>query len=222
VSLLIATPMCWGICTAAYHFSTLALEANLSRYGIPHDWYKMTNESLITRGRDVIASDFLKARKYDKLLFIDSDIEFEPPQVATLMNMDVDIAVGCYPMKQLGAPYAAWVDRRLLKLEDIESKTEPFPVDHAGTGFMMIKRGVLEKMVEAHPEWEHEEGHTGQCWAFFQDPLEYLPDDKDNPIRVHMPEDYFFCRRAGELGFKVMMHPKARVKHWGLHCYDGR
>ena len=221
--LLVATPMCWGICTAAYHFSALELCNVLTRSKLEHAFYKTTNESLITRGRDVIASDFvLHYHDYGRLLFIDSDIEFTPSHVAALWNMDADIAVGCYPMKKLGAPYAAWVNRRLLRLEDIEGKADPFRVDHAGTGFMMIKRHVFERMMEAHPEWKHEEGHIGECWGFFQDPLEFLPDDKDNLIRVHMPEDYFFCRRAGELGFQVMMHPKVQLTHWGMHGYDGR
>lgn len=221
MSLLIATPMCWGICTAAYHFSALELAIVLTKGGIPHDFYKLTNESLITRGRDVIASTFYKDSEWSRLIFIDSDIEFTPDQVASLWNMDADVAVGCYPMKQRGAPYAAWVNKHHVKLEDIQDKTDPFPVDHAGTGFMMIKREVFSRLIEAHPEWEHEEGHIGQCWAFFQDPLEFLPDDKDNLIRVHMPEDYFFCRRVTELGMKIMMHPKVRLKHWGMGAYDG-
>jgi hypothetical protein len=210
-----------GMCTYAYFNSAMTLKDTFRDRNFAHDWLVTRNESLITRGRNTSAATFMKG-DWSRLFFIDADIEFEPEHVAALWNMDADIAVGCYPMKQLGAPYAAWVGGKLLMLDDIKDKTEPFRVDHAGTGFMMIKRKVFEALREAHPEWEHEEGHVGRCWGFFQDPLEMLPDDSGgNLIRVHLPEDYFFCRRANELGFKVMMHPKARLGHWGMHRFDG-
>lgn len=200
-----------GQCTAAYWRSSLNLEGVLVQRNLPHDWIETTNESLITRGRNASAATFMKG-DWSRLFFIDADIEFEPEHVAALWNMDADIAVGCYPMKQLGAQYAAWVDGKLLRLADLKEKTEPFPVDYAGTGFMMIKRRVFEKMQLVHPDWKHEEGHVGECWAFFQDPIE---DD------IHLSEDYFFCKRAREIGFSVMMHPQVRLKHWGTHRFDG-
>lgn len=217
MSLLIATPMYGGQCTSRYWRSTVHLENILTRIGLVHTWLETTNESLITRGRNTIATRFLK-RDEDRLFFIDSDIEFDPEHAATLWNMDADVAVGCYPMKKLGAHYAAWINGKLLKLDDLEKREEPFPVDYAGTGFMMIHRRVFERLREAHPEWRYIEGNMGEdkgegeCWAFFQDPIE---------DGIHLSEDYFFCKRAREIGFQVMMHPKVRLKHWGAHCFDG-
>lgn len=214
MSMLIATPMYGGLCTAAYWRSTLCLQEVLNARGIRHDWLETTNESLITRGRNTSAARFMQG-DWTKLFFIDADIEFEPEHVAHLWNLcedGADVAVGCYPRKELGAEYAAWVNGRLLKAKDLDKIKQPFPVDYAGTGFMLIKRRVLEILQVRHPEWKYEEGHVGESWAFFQDPIE---------DGIHLSEDFFFCKRVREAGMSVMMHPKVRLKHWGTHRYDG-
>lgn len=214
MSLLIATPMYGGQCTAAFWRSSINLSEVLNERKIAHNWLETTNESLITRGRNTSVATFLKT-EYSHLLFIDADIEFEPEDVAELWNMcqaDVDVATGCYPRKELKAPYVAWANGRLLKPHELDKIRQPFPVDYAGTGFMMIKRRVFEILQVLHPDWKYEEGHVGECWGFFQDPIE---------DGIHLSEDYFFCKRVREAGMSVMMHPKVRLKHWGTHRYDG-
>lgn len=211
MSLLIATPMYGGMCTAGYFRSSMALKDVFHVRQFTHDWLETTNESLITRGRDTIAATFLKG-DWNRLFFIDSDIQFEPEDVAKLWNMNCDVAVGCYPRKELGAEYAAWVNGRLLKAKDLDKIKQPFAVDYAGTGFMMIKRHVFEILQARHPEWKYEEGHVGECWGFFQDPIE---------DGIHLSEDFFFCKRVREAGMQVMMHPKVRLGHWGAHKFDG-
>src|SRR6185437_7655631 len=122
LSLLICTPMYGGLCTAGYWRSTLALEAVFNDRKIAHDWLETTNESLITRGRNTSAARFLKG-DWSKLFFIDADIEFEPEDVAHLWNLceaGADVAVGCYPRKELKAEYAAWVNGRLLKAAELD------------------------------------------------------------------------------------------------------
>jgi GT2 family glycosyltransferase len=109
-------------------------------------------------------------------------------------------------MKRPGAPYAAWRDGKLVT----DLAPTPFAVDYAGTGFMMIRRSAFRKLKEAHPEWRYEEGHVGECWGFFQDPIE---------DGVHLSEDYFFCKRWRELGGEVLMHPEVKLKHHGAFAY---
>lgn len=215
MSLLICTPMYGGVCTAGYFRSCIDLETVLTTLKIQHDWLTTANESLITRGRNTSASTFLKG-EWSRLFFIDADIEFKAEDVSALWNMDADVAVGCYPRKELKAQYAAWHRGKILKAHDMDKIQNPFPVDYAGTGFMMIKRRVFELLKIAHPEWLYREGHVGESWAFFQDPIEEV-----NGERIHLSEDYFFCKRVRELGLDVMMHPNVRLKHWGSHCFDG-
>ena len=113
--------------------------------------------------------------------------------------------VGVYPMKKFPITWAAWKDGSLVELETLDGPTE---VDYAGTGFMLIKREVLEG-IEA-PLYEEQ----GPCKRWFHADV---IDDGAGPF--YCSEDYWFCREARKAGFKVIMDPKAKLTHWGTHAY---
>lgn len=209
MSLLVATP-CYGHkCHSEFAASVVRLAEVLTGENFPWSWYRHENDSLITRARDVCAATFLKDTDYQRLLFIDSDISFTPEDVGRLWAMGEPFVAGCYTMKVPDAPYAAWRDGELLTLDKLPN--EPFCVDYAGTGFMMIDRYVFEKLIVDSPDVvEYEEGKIGKCWNFFQDPV---------IDGFHCSEDYFFCRMWREIGGEVWMHPKVRLKHIGTHVF---
>lgn len=226
MGLLIATPCYGGQATVQYIESCHFLAKELRNTNIPFDFLRIRNESLITRGRNVCATSFLRDTDFDNLLFVDSDIEFDPADVARLWNMlhvGADVAVGNYSNKSPDANNKgkAWIDH---KLEDTTSRTEPFEVTYAATGFMMIPRATFERLKQANPKWRYQEGfpdeadhkdeNIGECWAFFQDPIMNTPRG-----RFHMSEDYFFCSEVQKLGMKVMMDPLIHLKHWGQYAY---
>lgn len=189
-----------------YFQSLQRLEEDLLSVGLEFEVATLRNESLITRGRNVLTSMFLSSQ-YDRLLFIDSDIEFSSEDVAKLWNQDWDVGVGAYSMKRPDKPVSAWVGGKLVELKELKG---PCPVDYAGTGFMMIKKEVFETLKSHEKIEEYEEGRVGQCWSFFMDPIE---------DGIHLSEDYFFCKRAREMGLKVMLDPSISLGHWGSYRY---
>ena len=214
MSILFCTPCYGNHVTEPHHSSMIALvsamlsqpiddQGNTVDFGIQ----TLGNESLITRARNVCAAEFLASR-FERLMFIDADIEFQPEDVAKLWSMDAPIAVGVYRMKRPGSKYAAWRDGELV--EDLDQFERPITVDYAGTGFMMIKREVFETLQTENPDWEYEEGQIGKCWAFFQDPF---------IEGFHMSEDYFFCHSWREHGGEVWMDPTVRLIHHGTYGY---
>ena len=220
MSLLICTPMYGGMCTHGYFKSCLNLRAGLIEAGLSHDWCTITNESLIPRARNECVRIFLES-DYEKMIFIDADIEFTEDDVAKLWNMEQDVAVGCYPMKKPGAPYAAWRQGKLVDLKDLQRLKGPFQVDYAGTGFMLIARSVFEKMknhfnyglmVEGLSEnsiaYETKDSKT--AWAFF-----------DTELRngCYLSEDYLFCERWRDMGGSIWMDPTVRLLHHGTYAY---
>jgi len=222
MSLLIATPCYNGWSTVPFEASCYNLKKELSGTSFPHDFHRITNESLITRARNVICADFLTETDFECLLFIDADIEFSPSDVAHLWNLcftGADVAVGAYRHKNPDAKLEVWVGGRLRPLTDFSG---PFEIDFAGTGFMMIKRGTFERLKMANPKWSYQEGFTDEnrvtkareCWGFFQDPIDSYGDG-----RVHFSEDYFFCREVRKLGMKIICDPEIRLKHWGMYPY---
>lgn len=203
-------------CHARHFESCLALKEEFTRAGVEHDWLVTTNESLIPRARNTSAATFLNT-DYQKLLFIDADIEFSPNDVALLWNQDAYVIAGAYRMKRPDAPPpSAWVEGKLQPVERMTVEGDkPFKVDFAGTGFMMIDRDAFVRLQRAHPEWKYVEGHIGECWAFFQDPI-VMHDDGE---RYHESEDFHFCRAWRQLGGDLWVHPGVQLTHWGQYGY---
>jgi hypothetical protein len=190
--------------TAAHFISCLALKEELHKAGVEHDWNVGSNESLVHRARMEMTASFLKT-SYAFMMWLDADIEFELEDVAKLWNMDADVAVGLYCMKRSDLPLSAWRNGRLVKIEECPSG--PFEVDYAGTGFMLIKREVIEKLAAVHGTYE---GQHGMVPALYMTPIHNGCLES---------EDYFFCRIAREAGFKVIADPTIKLGHYGLFRY---
>lgn len=190
--------------TAQHFKSCLNLGRVLDQVGIDHDWNIGWNESLVTRARNEMAKKFLDS-EHSHLFWLDADIEFTPDDVAKVWNLNVDIGVAFYNMKRPDKPLSAWKDGKLVRLDVCPQ--EPFEIDYAGTGFMCIKRQVLEKLAEAS---ENYIGPLGKTPALFMTPI--YNDGFES-------EDYNFCRRAREIGFKIIGDPTIKLGHWGQARY---
>ena len=186
------------------------LRETLLRNNIEHELNLGYRESLITRARSEMARTFLVESDLDRLMWIDADIEFTPDDVAKLWNLDADVAVGIYPQKFLPVVYAVWVNGK--QDPDLDALPNPCEVDFAGTGFMMIKRRALERMIEAHPELEYR-GVNGPTYHLFG---EMLTEGH------HLSEDYAFCHRWRALGGTILADTSVRLVHHGLYAYGGK
>ena len=204
MSILFCTPAYGGMVFAPHMRSCLDTAIELSEQGIDFDWLVRWNESLVHRARNGMTKVFLDTH-YQYMMWLDADISFEPQHIANLWNMDADIAVGVYRMKSDDSLYAAWVDGELVT--DLDKYEEPIEVDYAGTGFMLIKRGVLQDLEKKVEKYENE---CPDIPALYQTPI-------DNGILLS--EDYFFCKLARENGYKIMMEPTVRLTHWGVKGY---
>jgi len=214
MSIFFATPCYGGKCDVQFTRAVAELRADLTVGNIPHDYLFTWNESLVQRARNNIATTFLET-DWQKLMFIDSDIEFTTDDVAKLWNMDADIAVGLYPMKEQSNPLkpslGAWINNKLVDVDELSGPTE---VDYAGTGFMMIDRPVLETMKEECPHFVHEEGTsdgTRESFAWFN-PRVYR--------NIYLSEDYAFCVDAKTRGFKIVADPEINLIHHGSFAYE--
>ena len=173
------------------------------------DWTMDTlvNESLISRGRNTLAAKFLVHPETTHLFFIDADIGFEPWHVLTLMNQDKDVMCGLYPMKSMPIK---WVVNGVPGVEADENFA--VEVSKAGTGFMMIKRHVLEEC-KKHPAVKKFTNDIGlpveldpQMYTFF-----------DTAVREgrYYSEDWTFCENWRDLGGKIHVDTRVLLKHQG-------
>ena len=187
--------------------SCLELARDLTGH-VNFDWMIRWNESLVHRARMGMTKEFLLT-DHSHMMWIDADIEFQSEDVGKLYAMNVDIAVGVYRMKTEDSKYAAWQNGKLItSLDKLDKVGNLAHVDYAGTGFMMIKRQVLEKLSELVPKYENEYPDIA---ALYMTPIH-------NGILES--EDYHFCRIAREAGIKILMDTSIRLKHWGITAYE--
>lgn len=240
-SILFATPMYGGSCTEPFFRSSMRTVAALEMAGIPYDWTSIKNESLVHRGRMEMVAAFLRDPTHSHLFWIDADMEWDPEGVAALWNLETDIAVGLYAMKRPDLPLSAWKDGRLVRIEDCPK--HPFPVEFAGTGFMLIKREAIEKIV-AHLQWKSEAAEkiaaiataSGAMHGDWRDVLREMVDGMAAewqgaqgpvPTLFHTPihdgglesEDFHFCRIARETGYQIVADPSVKLGHYGMTRY---
>lgn len=203
-SILFATPCYGGMLTAQHFQSCMNLKEELTRVGLPHDWLIGWNESLVHRARNEMTATFLRS-SHSHMMWLDADIDFSPEDVAALWNLQADIGVAFYSMKKEGLPLAAWHKGKLVDLK--ECPAEPFEVDYAGTGFMMISRAVVERLAADAPKYTAPQGEVAAVY--------------NTPVHdgIFESEDYFFCRKAREAGFKIVGIPSVRLGHWGQFRY---
>jgi hypothetical protein len=231
---------------AAHMRSCSQLKEDLTKLGVDHDWLIGTNESLVHRGRMEMTATFLTTH-YDWMMWLDADIEFTSEHVAALWNMATDpkkgaeVAVGVYPMKKPGKSwFAAWYQGKLVK--NLDQFKGPIEVDFAGTGFMLISRVALAKVMQ-HLRAKYEiaqalrkamgEDLTGLRKLVADEMLEAMAPDFEGSEKKRVPalyktpiyhdglesEDYHFCRIAREAGLKIVMDPKVKLAHWGMYAY---
>jgi hypothetical protein len=180
--LFVATPMYGGMNHGMYMKSCLDLQAICSQYGIEVRFSFIFNESLITRARNYLVDEFLRAEGFTHLLFIDADIHFDPRDVVACLALDKDVVGGPYPKKSIkwGAIKEAVKKHPEIATTELEklagdfvfnpvpgtekfSVAEPVEVLEIGTGFMMVKREVFDKFKEAYPEFSYRPDHVGQA-----------------------------------------------------------
>lgn len=179
--LFVATPMYGGQNVGMYMKACLDLQGICMQYGIEIRFSFLFNESLITRARNYLVDEFLRSG-YTHLLFIDSDIHFDPNDVLALIALDKDIIGGPYPKKSINWRniVTAMVKNPAINPAELDSLTgdyvfnpvpgtkqfkvtEPLEVMEIGTGYMMIKREVFDKFKEAYPKLNYKPDHVGQA-----------------------------------------------------------
>lgn len=204
MSILICTPCYGNMVTSSFAKSCLDLQLELIHHGIVHEFLFRGNESLVHRARMGMTKTFLDS-DYDNMMWIDADMDFKPDDVEKIFALNADISVGVYRMKHEGSLFAAWVDGELVT--DLDKFDGPVEVDYAGTGFMLIKREVLEDLSAKVPKYENE---VKDIPALYQTPIH---------DGILLSEDYFFCKLARDNGYKIIMDPSVRPGHWGLSRY---
>ena len=240
---MIATPCYGGQLTEAYLHGILSTTVKAQQKGIQVHLNTMGNESLITRARNTLVTQFLDYSekdpgKFTHLLFIDSDIGFSAENVIRLVESGHDVCAGIYPRKSIDWKSVPKFVKETGE-KDLESKAlgynlnfaEPLNISvkngftevlDAATGFMCIKKEVFDKMKEAYPNLKYTSDQiinnkrfsSDNCYAFF----DCIIDEKSNR---YLSEDYAFCRLWQKIGGKIYADVISPLTHYGTYPFRG-
>lgn len=245
--LFVATPMYGGQCAGMYTRSIADLAAICAKYEIPLQLYYLFNESLITRARNYCVDEFLRSDA-THLMFIDSDIGFNPNDVIALLalqsddNSDYDVIGGPYPKKCISwekiklAVDKGMADNDPNNLEKYVGDYvfnpkggqreipigQPVEVMEIGTGFMMIRRATFDKYKEVYPHLSYKPDHVRT--AAFDGSREihaYFDCIIDPVSKRYLSEDYMFCYNVEKMGSKVWLCPWMSMNHVGSYVFGG-
>lgn len=245
----ILTPCYGSSCFVNYISCIMATKELFALYKIPLFINFCKNDSLITRARNNLVAKAMNNPDMTHILFIDNDITWDPIDILKLLIADKDLVGGIYPYKnfdwkKLQEPNAIenilnkknntffknTDDDRMIqhsilnynlnyKTKNIEVTNNLIEVRHIATGFMLIKRTVIEQLSTVYPDTK------------YVDDINYLNKDEERfayalfdcaVIEKHyFSEDWLFCHRWSQINGKIYTDISINLQHTGLQDYDG-
>ena len=236
-SVLVATPMYGGQCTGQYTISIINAINNLSVNNCETYLANITNESLITRARNELVRMFLEDSKCTHIMFIDADMQFSAEAVYKLVEHDEDVVGGLYPKKVIN--WKALQTAANQGIENIKSFAGDYVINfphgvntiqknskglvkvrHAGTGFMLVKRKVFERLSNHVPTYRTctKKDSRGD---FLKPLTKQFFDTSIDETGCLLSEDYHFCALWRKHGGKVYASTKLKFNHIGTHIFGG-
>lgn len=173
------------------------------------NYYWRANDGLVSRARNELSRIFLK-KNFDYLMWIDDDIIWNTKYkiLDLLVRRNKDIICGVYPVRD-GSCQPAIRTKEIQKLIDTGKyksqkitvpKNKVFEIEYGSTGFMMIKRKVVEEVYKKHP----------------------YPYQPIFPKGEYLSEDWAFCHRAKDMGYKIWADSTFELGHIGTTIFTLR
>jgi hypothetical protein len=239
IHLVVATPCFGGQVSSIYASSIFQLQRALrAKSNVDLKVHLRDGDALITRARANLVTLFLDDPAATHLLFVDADIGFTPEQVFRLIESGADVVAGVYPIKRINwekARRALESKRPNVPAASLDYVLEINDPDHvmvvrgftrvryAGTGFLMIRRHVLEKM-SAHPDYaslQFFREHSLDALAGSPNRFALFECMIDPASGTYLSEDFAFCKRWTDIGGEIWADLESRLDHVGPSVFHG-
>lgn len=140
---------------------------------------------------------------FEYYLSLDADIVFTIDQLKRLIDYNLDIVSGMYPYKSDRRTAVAGKFNVLgaidLDMKLSMNKTGLMKIGWVGSGFLLIKKTVLEQM----------------DYPWFRYKLVSWVDDAGDVHQVELSEDATFCLNARKYGFPTYIDCDCKLEHLG-------
>jgi hypothetical protein len=250
IHLFILTPCYGGVCHVDYSLSLIQTIMIMSKFDIKTTIEVCRGDSLVTRARNgliakamtkgathlfFIDSDIIwKPIDVLKLLISDEKLSggiypkkkynwdiFDDKDVLKKYEENMEKSIFKETLNKSDFPQCKLVNYNFItESKTINIVSNLMELKHLPTGFMMIKRCVIEEMMEKYPETK------------YTDDSDFLSDNEqkyayalfDCAIRdeQYLSEDWLFCDRYRKLGNKIYANVTIDLIHVGVNYFKGK
>ena len=251
LKIVIGTPCYGGNLQNGYFRSIIEVVKYFTMLGIDYSILTIGNESLIPRARNGIVAKFMGDNEATHLIFIDADITFRWENIVKLILLDKNVSGGCYPKKMINWDKVKHninknpeIDEGMLVAKSVDYVFNPIynkevdtngkvkltaqiqngmiKVKDLGTGFMLIKKSVIEIMMYKYEELKYRNNVSGYSDGNTDEYFYTLFDTEIDPdSKVYLSEDYLFCKRWRECGGDCWLDLSCNLNHTGSMDYKG-
>jgi hypothetical protein len=203
--IMIGTPTIDGRVDQEYLFSMIDTIVYMSGFNIQVFPLIIAYDTLIQRARNDIIM-YAVQNNIDDLIFIDSDMGWEPDFVKKLLDHNVDMVGGTTRRKTDEEAY-------VVKLKDknlIPDKNGLIEVEGLGTGFLRLSKRCFRLL------WEKSEKYTEDNNK--ESRMVFNVTIKDGSF---ISEDISLCHKWTDLDEKIWFDPTITCSHIGIKRYTG-
>jgi len=168
-------------------------------------------DACLERGRDILAAEFLQDPDAgDVLLTVDDDVQWEFGDLAYIARKALELNAvvgGIYPKRAFGEQLPIRLDPE-IRGEFTFGKDELLPAIYVCTGFMAVPRELIQAVADTQPFL------IDNSWPMF------LPQVVEGPVGMErLSEDWSFCSRASDAGYRIFAAMKPQLKHLGPYQF---
>lgn len=234
VRLLIGTPIYGFFCYGPYLHSLLSLINLCYSLGIQIGVSSICAESLLQRSRNYVVDEFLRS-DFTHLMFVDTDLHFQPEHVIALLMLDKDVIGAPYPEKKginwntvvhmIKSGHCQENDLQrfagdLVFDKHIDPSNVMMEVDVLKPGFMMVKRQVFDRLQMVYPENYYRPDHIGITnFDGIRKIQMFFSVEIDPKTRKLMTEYEYFCQTWRNIGGQIYMCPWMVLTHIGSYAF---
>lgn len=203
---MLATPT-YDKLGAAYTEALFHSSAALSQAGIAAELCILSGDCHVDDARNFLVRNYLESDCTD-LVFLDADVAWPERHLVELCQYDRDVVAGLYPLKSRQENFPV----RLLPGTQRAEGDGLLEVESVPTGFLRIRRSVLEKLAERAPKYNRPDDPRGPVPLIFERTLE---------DQTRWGGDYTFCRKWRAMGGRIYIAPEMVLDHYGDMLFSG-
>ena len=251
INFFILTPCYGGMCHVDYSLSLIQTLMAMVKFGIKTTIEVCRGDSLVTRARNgliakamargathlfFIDSDIIwKPIDVLKLLIADEKLIggiypkkkynweiFEDREILKKYDERVDKSVFNGTLTKSDFPQCKLINYNFItESKSINIQNNLMELKHLPTGFMMIKRCVIEDMMKEYPETKYTDDSDFLTTEKEQE-FAYALFDCGIKDKQYLSEDWLFCDRYKKMGEKIYANVTIDLIHVGVNYYKGK